>query len=366
MATREQQILELIRQDPMLPQQTIAERLGISRSAVAGHIMNLTGKGLIKGRGYVLSDTPFVTVIGGANIDIHGRSTRKLLERDSNPGAVLSSAGGVARNIAENLARLGVDCRLVSAIGKDHHGQILMRYCVAAGINVQHVHEIATAPTSSYLAVLDESGDLRVAINDMSIIEQLMPARLEPHRAMLAQSSLLIVDCNLPAETLAWLANTFPGKPIFADTVSHAKAARLKAQLHAIHTLKASAMEVEALVGQKLSTQVELRTAARRLHDEGVQRVFITRGEAGVFYSTGDTDGVAKLPGGRRKVVSTAGAGDAFLAGISYAWLKDWDLQRSLQFALTVADITLSSPTTSNPALSLATVNRAMERRHVG
>ena len=120
MASREQQVLTLIREDPMTPQQAIAAKLGISRSAVAGHIMNLSNKGLIKGRGYVLSDAPFVSVIGGANIDIHGRSTQALRSNDSNPGDVHISAGGVARNIAENLARLGADTRLISAVGDDH------------------------------------------------------------------------------------------------------------------------------------------------------------------------------------------------------------------------------------------------------
>ena len=364
MAARDQQILELIRQDPMLPQQVIAERLGISRSAVAGHIMNLTSKGLIKGRGYVLSEAPFVTVIGGANIDIHGRSAATLVERDSNPGAVHTSAGGVARNIAENLARLGIDCRLVSALGQDHHGQMLLRCCLDAGINMQYAHEFSALPTSSYVAVLDDSGDLHVAINDMAIVDQLTPNRLETQRAMLEQSALLVVDCNLPAATLGWLANNPAARPIFADAVSATKAVRLKPHLHAIHTLKASSIEVTALLGQQARNPSELRAVAARLHTEGVQRVFITRGEDGVFYSSGDTQGVARFAGGKRNIVSTGGAGDAFLAGIAYAWLQSWELKRSLDFALTAADITLASPGTSNPALSLAAIDRAMENLH--
>jgi pseudouridine kinase len=361
MRTREQQVLELIRREPMLPQQTIAMRLGISRSAVAGHIMNLTNKGLIKGRGYVVSEAPFVTVIGGANIDIHGRSTHKLADNDSNPGTVHTSAGGVARNIAENLARLGVDCRLVTAIGSDHHGQMLLRSCRDAGIDTQFVQEIAAAPTSSYLAVLNESGDLHVAINDMSIIERLTPACLEPHRAMLEQSSLVIIDCNLPKDSLGWLASAVVENTLFVDTVSAAKALRIKPHLGAIHSLKASTIEVEALLGRKARTQSELRAIANLLHAEGVQRIFITRGENGVFYSTTDMQGVVKPNLSGREIVNTGGAGDAFLAGIAYAWLEGWDLQRSLQFALTAADITLASPATNNPVLSLAAVNRAME-----
>jgi pseudouridine kinase len=366
MASREQQVLALIREDPMLQQQAIAARLGISRSAVAGHVMKLTNKGLIKGRGYVLSDAPFVTVIGGANIDIHGKSTRALISQDSNPGTVHTSAGGVARNVGENLARLGIDCRLLTAIGNDHHGQMLTRLCREAGIDMQYVQEIASEPTSTYLSVLDDTGDMQVAVADMSIIDNLSAERLQQHQAMLNQSSLLILDANLPDDAIAWLTSTFTGNTIFADTVSTTKALRLKPYLRSIHTLKTGTIEAEALTDCEARTQSQLRTVARQLHAEGVERVFITRGDQGVFYSTADAQGVQKQKRDKRDVHNAGGAGDAFLAGLAFAWLEDWSLDHSVKFALAAADVTLSHAATSSPALSLATVNRAMETRSAG
>jgi len=360
LTSREQQILSLIRKDPMLSQQAIAERLGISRSAAGGHIMNVTNKGYIKGRGYVVSDAPFVNVIGGANIDIHGKSLKGLRRNDSNPGEVHISAGGVARNIAENLARLGVDCRLISAIGTDHHGQMLKRLSRDAGIDMQYVHEIASAPTSTYLSVLDDTGDMQVAIADMSIIDNLGADRLQSQQAMLNQSSLIIVDTNLPDDALAWLTNTLTEVSLFADTVSTTKAPRLKPYLSSIHTLKAGAIEAEALTGMQSRTQAQLRKLAASLHTEGVQRVFITRGDHGVFYSTAEADGIEKPRHRRHDVHNAGGAGDAFLAGLAYAWLESWPLDKTLRFALAAADITLSHPATSNPALSLTAINRAM------
>jgi pseudouridine kinase len=362
--SREQQVLALIREEPMLPQQAIAARLGMSRSAVAGHIMNLTSKGVIKGRGYVLGDAPFVAVIGGANIDIHGKSNNTLRASDSNPGVVHTSAGGVARNIAENMARLGIDCRLISAIGRDHNGQMLMRLCRDAGIDMQYVHEIESVPTSTYLSVLDDKGDMRVAIADMSIIDELGAARLQPQQAMLAQASLLILDSNLADDAIAWLTGTFADKVIFADTVSTTKAPRLRPYLASIHTLKTSTIEAEALTGCQARTQAQLRRVAGDLHAEGVERVFITRGAAGVFYSANDTHGNEKLKGPKREVLNAGGAGDAFLAGLAYAWLTDLPLDKTLSFALAAADITVSHPATINPALTLAAVNRAMEAQH--
>lgn len=308
-------------------------------------------------------DASFVTVVGGANIDIHGKSTRALRANDSNPGTVCISAGGVARNIAENLVRLGVDCRLITAVGDDHNGRTLMQLSNEAGIDTQYVQEIASAQTSTYLSVIDASGDMTVAIADMDITDQLTPARLRPYQSMLNQSSLIVLDTNLPDSTLAWLAHEFPEQTLFVDTVSTAKAPRIKQYLSSVHTLKTSAIEAEALTGLDARTKPQLQNVATQLHAAGVDRIFITRGSRGVFYSTGDEQGTMK-PEHRSAVVRNAGgAGDAFLAGLAYAWLKEQDLKATLRFALAAADLTLSDPATSSPSLSLAAVNKVLEAR---
>ncbi|HKJ19958.1 MAG TPA: carbohydrate kinase family protein, partial [Woeseiaceae bacterium] len=283
-----------------------------------------------------------MTVVGGANIDIHGRSTRALRAHDSNPGTVCISAGGVARNIAENLVRLGVDCRLITAVGDDHNGRTLVRLASEAGIDTQYVQEITSAQTSTYLSVIDTSGDMAVAIADMDIIDQLTPARLRPCQSMLHQSSLIVLDTNLPDSTLAWLAREFAEQTLFVDTVSTTKAPRIKAHLGSIHTLKTSAIEAEALTGLKAETRSQLQDIASQLHAAGVERVFVTRGSQGVFYSTADEQGTFKLSQKNRIVRNAGGAGDAFLAGLAYSWLENHDLENTLRVALTAAELTLS------------------------
>ena len=104
MTQRERQILRLIEADPMISQEALADKLGIARSSVAVHISNLTRKGCIAGRGYVLRTGDYVVVVGGANVDICGRSWEPLVPADSNPGLVSMSIGGVGRNIAHNLS----------------------------------------------------------------------------------------------------------------------------------------------------------------------------------------------------------------------------------------------------------------------
>ena len=124
--------------------------------------------------------------------------------------------------------------------------------------------------------------------------------------------------------------------------------------------------EAEALTGCEGRTQTQLRKLADRLHAEGVERIFITRGNKGVFYSTSDTHGAQKLQHGKRDVHNAGGAGDAFLAGLAYAWLEDYSLDDSVLFALAAADITLSHSATSSPALSLAAINEFLETHSAG
>ena len=93
----------------MISQQELADRAGITRSSVAVHISNLMKKGYILGKGYVVHTAPYVAVVGGITKDIGGRSLAPLVHRDSNPGQVRVSMGGVGRNIAHNMAFMGLE-----------------------------------------------------------------------------------------------------------------------------------------------------------------------------------------------------------------------------------------------------------------
>lgn len=364
MTDREQQILAMIRGDPLVSQDSIAKKLGISRSAVAGHVMNLTSKGIIKGRGYVFSERPFVAVIGGANLDIHGIPAASLRLQDSNPGRVQTSCGGVARNVAENLARFGVDCRLFSAVGNDPHGQLLLQQGRDAGIDMRQVLQLDSAPTSTYLSVLDDAGDMYVGISDMSIIDHLGVEQLRAHEAMLRQAAIIILDTNLCDESLAYLSGTFGETPLFVDTVSTSKSVNIRPYLNAVHTLKPSLIEAEALADMRARTDGQLAKLAGRLHEQGVRRLFITLAERGVFYSIGKTQGMEKFPVHGQDQGNAGGAGDAFLAGLGFAWLKRWPLRRSLQFALAAASVTMSHLDACSPTMSLAEVDRLMRNQH--
>ena len=136
MTQRERQILNWIEADPMISQQELADRAGITRSSVAVHISNLMKKGCIAGKGYIVTRSPYVTVVGGMNMDIGGRPYKALVGKDSNPGTVRMSPGGVGRNIAHNMSLMGLDVRLVTAFGDDVYAQKLAAVCGELGIDI--------------------------------------------------------------------------------------------------------------------------------------------------------------------------------------------------------------------------------------
>jgi len=297
-------------------------------------------------------------------MDICGAPSGTFCAQDSNPGTVTFSPGGVARNIAENLALLGVDCRLIAAIGSDHYGAVLLEKGQNSGIDMRCMVQLKTHRTSTYLCILDDTGDMYVAINDMAIDDQLTPERLQAHENMLKRASLIVADTNLGGETLAYLAANFNGQPLLIDGVSTAKVMRIKPYLHSVHSLKVNRMEAEALCGMRAANYETLLNIADWLHQRGVKNVFITLGQEGVFYSDLIEQGLRSGHKQVNPVVNASGAGDAFVAGIAYAMLQHWGLVDSVQFAISAANVAMSHQSTINPAMSLATVNKILESQY--
>ena len=350
MTQRERQILNWIEADPMISQQELADRAGITRSSVAVHISNLMKKGCIAGKGYIVTRSPYVTVVGGMNLDIGGRPYKKLVAKDSNPGAVRMSPGGVGRNIAHNMSLLGLDVRLLTAFGDDVYAQKLAAVCGELGIDISQSPVIPGGHTSTYLFVNDESGDMQLAVSDMDIYDHLTPQVLQSRRQLLDGSQVVVLDTNLPAETVAWVAENCRA-PIFADPVSTAKAEKLRPVLGRLHTLKPNRIEAELLSGVVISDDASLRRAADALLETGLHRVFISLGADGVFAA--DRSGqVLHLPAPEGNIVSTTGCGDSFMAALAWAYLQGSDLERSARAGLAASTITMASADTINPAMS--------------
>ena len=357
MTQRERQILQLIEGNPLISQQQIAEKLGITRSSAAVHISNLMKKGCIAGKGYVLRSGSYAVVVGGVNVDIGGRSFAPLVAADSNPGTVSVSLGGVGRNIAHNMSLLGLDVRLLTAYGDDLNGERVAASCSELGIDLSHALHISGANTSTYLYLTDPAGEMALAVSDMAICEKITPAYLAANLSLLQNAQVVVADANIPAESLAYLAENC-GIPLFVDPVSTTKAEKLRPILSKIHTLKPNRLEAELLSGVKIETNADVEKAADKLTELGVHRIFLSLGADGVYAAMGkERLWLPTIPG---QMVNTTGCGDAFMAALVWAYLEGSDLETTARAGLAAGSIAMESPETINPNLSAQALKNRM------
>ncbi len=347
MTPTEQRLLAAIRLNPLATQQQLADELGLSRESVAGHIMRLTRQGKILGKGYLLPEQDRIVVIGGANVDLTGTSSGPYRPEDSNPGHLTQSAGGVGRNIAENLARLGHDVTLVTLLGNDANGHWLRDRILAAGIRTDGLLRHADRPTSSYLAMNDHQGHLVGAIADMGIIDDLTPERLIPLQSLLVSATAVIVEANVPRDTLAWLADLPLHGRLYADAVSTAKAPRLQPLLHRLTGLKVNQSEARAILEKPKASRSSL---VNQLLEYGIQTLALSLGSEGLLLAQPEAQ--CQLPVFRANIKSDTGAGDALLAGLIHGQLSDQSLENQAAFALGCAGMTLESDRANHPQLT--------------
>lgn len=301
----------------------------------------------------------FVTVIGGVNIDIGGRSFAPLTMRDSNPGRVTVSPGGVGRNIAHNLSLLGVRTCLLTALGDDLNARRITDSCAEAGIDISHALRVPGASTSTYIYLDDSDGDMAVALSDMEICARITPSYLEGKAELLNRSAAVVTDTNIPAESLAWIAEHC-SVPVFADPVSTAKTEKLRSLLSRIHTLKPNRLEAELLSGMQITDEISAFRAARALLESGIRHVAITLGARGVM--SADDHAVELIPCCPAQVRNATGAGDAFMAALVWSWMQGQDFSASCRAAAAAAALAVESDETINPALSAETVRRRMQQ----
>jgi pseudouridine kinase len=259
-------------------------------------------------------------VVGGANIDIKVAIKGAAIPATSNPGTATVSVGGVGRNIAHNLARLGTSVRLISAVGRDPEGDRLLTETAAAGVDVSAVRR--GGKTGVYSAVLDRHGELVIGVSAMDVVDEITQRFLGRCRAEIEGAAFLVADCNLHRSSLQWLQQCAKkaGIPFLVEPVSAVKVEKLNAILRRgaeIHTVTPNLQQLAALTGLELRSLETTQHAARVLHDRGVLNVLVGLGAEGALISTDQGEGVRQyhIPAAQKKPRDVTGGGDAHVAG---------------------------------------------------
>ena len=293
-------------------------------------------------------------VVGGANMDVKARSAHAAVASTSNPGTASMAAGGVGRNIAENLARLGTRVHLVAAIGADGLGDQVLAATSGAGVHVEHVRRSARS-TGTYTAVLDADGELVVAVADMAATDELSPDQVDAARDLIAMAGLVVLDGNLATDTLGFALDLAAesGTRVVLEPVSVPKAAVLGPLLteeRPVFAITPNRDELAALTGLPTRTAKQVERAAAALQDRGVELVWVRLGQAGSLLS--GPEGETVLGAATAEVVDVTGAGDAMLGAFCHALLGGADPVEAATYGHAAAALTVASPHTVRPDLT--------------
>lgn len=274
-----------------------------------------------------------VYVIGGAVIDICLYPHQKMILHDSNPGYVKKSMGGVGRNIAENLARLGLDVTLLTAIGNDDYGKSIRDHSKSCGLKLDIIDALETP---QYYAVIDENHDDLIGIAAMDQISMISKEEIEKRMNQINQADLVVLDTNLSESALKQVFD-FVKKPIFVDAISTQKAIKLKPFFKHIFGLKVNQIEAEVLTDIKYHSMEDLNQMGDYLNHFGISHVLITLGKLGAYYS--NLEYAVFRNSYEVDIKNPTGAGDAFISGAIYAFLNGLSI---LESAMTNAILNLS------------------------
>ncbi len=359
MTDREKEILEILKNNPMVSQQELAHTLNITRSSVAVHITNLMKKGYIKGKGYIISASDFITVIGGSNVDIQGCPNAELTMFDSNPGKVNISLGGVGRNICENVSKLGVNTKFLSAIGNDMYGNKIISEFKKLNIDITDCYISDSHPTSMYLSILNNDNNMQLAISHMNIIEKIDVDYIISKHSSIKDSLAIVLDTNLSFEVIDYISRTYTDIPIFIDTVSTKKSLKIKDIVGRFNTIKPNKLEAEILSDIKINSKDDLQKCAQYFLDKGVKNIFITLGKDGVFCA--NQNETLLLPGVKVNTVSSTGAGDAFMSALVYSHLNNFNLKDSAKFSTAASILALLHTNTINPSMSIDSIEKILK-----
>ena len=308
-------------------------------------------------------NNPYILVLVASIVDIFGFCGRSYAQRDSIPGHVKVSFGGVCRNIAENLARVGVKTEFISILGDDENGKAILEHSRRLGYNMENSVFLEGQSTPTYMAILNQNGEMESAVVDMDSLNKMTPSFIDEKREVFENSEYVVVGSDGP-ELLEYILKKYEGKCKFIlDPVSAKKAEEIRHLIKYFHTIKPNRFETEALCGFKIESDEDLRKAGRFFIEQGVKNVFISLDSDGIYYITSEGEEGTLACCEAINVKNVTGAGDSFVAGIGYGYMNNLSIKDTLKYAVAMSIITITHEETINPKMSHEAVIEEINNR---
>ncbi|PHK49949.1 carbohydrate kinase [Staphylococcus edaphicus] len=361
MNNNEREVLKRIQDNPFISQQELAQSIGLSRPTVANIISGLIRKEYVLGKAYVLNENYPIVCIGAANLDRKFYVHSTLQSETSNPVTSTRSIGGVARNIAENLGRMGETVAFLSTSGNDSEWDMIHKLS-SPFMNLDHVQQIENANTGSYTALINENGDMAYGLADMEVYDYITPEFLIKRTHLLIKAKCIIVDLNLSKNAIDFLC-AYSEKhniKLVVIPVSSPKMKHMPDSLHAIDWLIINRDETETYFNMSINTIDDMKQAAQKWIALGVSNVVITNGVKELVFKNNETEIIQPIIPSNN-VIDVTGAGDSFSSAVVFSWLNNLNIDDILTAGMINARKTIETNYTVRQNLDKQQLYRDLE-----
>ncbi|XQY92163.1 PfkB family carbohydrate kinase [Metabacillus sp. HB246100] len=355
MNNKEKEIVRLIRENPYISQNELADKLQLSRSAVAVYISNMMKKGIILGKAYIIKDSYRIVCIGGATVDRKAMPKNKIVFGTSNQVTYHRFPGGVARNVAENLGRLGCHTSLITCVGNDDQGKWLLDYTRSAGVEVSQSLQLSSYNTGSYTVISDAEGNLLLGLDDLHIYESLTLDLFEKKGNFISSADLLFLDFNYPPDMTAELIRKahLEGIRVCATVVSSTRTELVPQDLNGVYLLCTNQLEAEVMLEYKIKTEEDISRACKDLKEiKGIKNVIMNLRDKGTYLYT-EHGMLHFIEQPTEEKVDWTGNRDAFMAGVIYGLMEELDLVTACEYGSVMSMMNIMDFSTVNPNISL-------------
>lgn len=279
-----------------------------------------------------------IILIGGSALDYIATSDRALEYKVSNSGQLFIAYGGVTRNVAHNLAKLGNKVTVVTALGTGDLADSLKKCYKALGVKV--IDAPTKFPTSTYVAINDYTHDMELAVFDNRAVKDITPNFIKSIDKVIRQHDYIFIDGNVSKETIEYVANHYSHKKIFCDPIAPEFVYKFLKVLDKLYLMKLNIYEARALVNQQKLDKEEL---IKVIFKKGLKNVVVSNARKDVYYGL-DKKHIDHYPVTQfKKIANTTGCGDALMSGIIDHLAIGKDFKEAISFGNKLANLTLMS-----------------------
>lgn len=286
-------------------------------------------------------------VIGTSFMDCKGRVRGSYDPIGRNVGSVELVRGGVGRNVAVNMAHLGVEVSFISSVDDSAFGNDILSALSEEGINSEGVAVVKSGGMGIWLAITDKNGELVSSVSQMPDTKYMEESFDKKGEELLRTADFVVLEIDLGVSLVNKVKKCAAkyGKKIYSLPANLETAAEDRSVLAGLECFICNDIEAGVLLGtdiRSLTPYEVMGILKKRAHEIGAGLTVVTMAERGSVYCDTRSGECGMCDAVKTQVADTTGAGDSFCAGTISAIACGLPLKEALRTGSEISSCTVA------------------------